>query len=95
MSFLDRFRKKTEDEASRIERLSKTGRMVDGKIIDAVSASDGHITEVTYTYMLAGVQYESSQALNELQQQHYRDYAPGKQVVVRYDPRRPANSIVV
>jgi hypothetical protein len=95
MSFLDRFRKKPEDEASRIERLSKTGRMADGKIIDAVSGSDGRITEVTYTYTLAGVQYESSQALSEIQQQRYRDYAPGKQIVVRYDPRRPANSIVV
>ena len=95
MSFLDRFRKKTEDEASRIARLSRTGRMADGKIIDAVSGSDGRITEVTYTYMLAGVQYESSQALNELQQQRSSDYAPGKQIVIRYDPRSPANSIVV
>ncbi len=95
MSFLDRFRKKTEDEASRIARLSKTGRMADGKIIDAVSADDGRIVEVTYTYMLAGVQYESSQALSELQQQRSPDYAPGKQIVVRYDPRMPANSIVV
>lgn len=95
MSFLDRFRKKTEDEASRIARLSRTGRMVDGKILDAVSASDGRITEVNYTYMLAGVQYESSQALSELQQQRSSDYAPGKQIVVRYDPRSPANSIVV
>ena len=59
MSFLDRFRKKTEDEASRIARLSKTGRMTDGNIIDAVSDNEGRITEVTYTYMLAGVQYES------------------------------------
>ena len=95
MSFLDRFRKKTEDEASRIARLSKTGRMADGKIIDAVSAHDGRITEVTYTYMLAGVQYESSQVLNEAQQQRSGDYAPGKQIVVRYDPRQPANSVVV
>ena len=95
MSFLDRFRKKTEDEASRIARLSRTGRMVDGKILDAVSGSDGRITEVVYTYMLAGVQYESSQALSELQQQRSSDYAPGKQIVVRYDPRSPANSIVV
>ena len=69
--------------------------MADGKIIDAVSDKDGRITEVTYTYMLAGVQYESSQALSELQQQHCNDYAPGKQIVVRYDPRSPANSIVV
>ena len=95
MSLLDRFRKKIEDEASRIARLSKSGRMADGKIIDAVSADDGRIVEVTYTYMLAGVQYESSQALSELQQQRSGEYAPGKQIVVRYDPRSPANSIVV
>jgi uncharacterized protein DUF3592 len=95
MSFLDRFRKKTEDEASRIARLSKTGRMTDGSVIDAVSDKDGRITQVTYTYMLAGVLYESSQALSDSQQQRFIDYAPGKQIVVRYDPRRPANSIVV
>lgn len=95
MSFLDRFRRKTEDEASRITRLSKTGRMTDGNIIDAVSDRDGKIIQVTYTYMLAGVLYESSQTLSEQQQQHDADYAPGKQIVVRYDPRQPANSIVV
>ena len=69
--------------------------MADGKIIDAVSDQSGRITEVIYTYMLAGVQYESSQALSELQQQRSSDYVPGKQIVVRYDPRSPANSIVV
>jgi hypothetical protein len=95
MSFLDRFRRKTEDEASRIARLSKTGRMTDGNIIDALSENDGTITQVTYTYMLAGVLYESSQALSEQQQQRHFDYAPGKQITVRYDPRQPANSIVV
>ncbi len=95
MSFLDRFRKKTEDEASRIARLSKTGRMTDGSIIDAVSDNSGRITQVTYTYMLAGVLYESSQALDAQQQQRSFDYAPGNQIVVRYDPRQPANSIVV
>ena len=95
MSFLDRFRKNTEDEASRIARLSKTGRMVDGKIIDAVSDNDGRITPGKLHLQLAGVQYESSQALSDLQQQRSNDYAPGKQIVVRYDPRRPANSIVV
>jgi hypothetical protein len=95
MSFLDRFRKRTEDEASRIARLSKTGRMVDGKIIDAVSDNDGRILQVSYTYEIAGVQYESSQELSDLQRQRPHDYAPGKQIVIRYDPRRPANSVVV
>ena len=95
MSFLDRFRKKVEDENSRVARLSKTGRMTDGNIIDAISDNDGRIIQVTYTYMLAGVLYESSQALSAIQQQRWNDYAPGKQIVVRYDPRQPANSIVV
>ena len=95
MSFLDRFRKRVEDEASRIARLSKTGRMTDGNIIDAVSDNNGRITQVTYTYMLAGVLYESSQKLSDPQQERSLDYAPGKQIVVRYDPRQPANSIVV
>jgi hypothetical protein len=95
MSFLDRFRKRVEDEASRIARLSKSGRMTDGNIIDAVSDNSGRITQVTYTYELAGVLYESSQALNAAQQERSFDYAPGKQIVVRYDPRQPANSIVV
>ena len=95
MSFLDRFRKKVEDEASRIARLSKSGRMTDGNIIDAVSDNSGRITQVTYTYELSGVLYESSQALDAVQQERSFDYAPGKQIVVRYDPRQPANSIVV
>ena len=95
MSFFNRFRKKTEDETSRIARLAKTGRMTDGQIIDAVSNRDGKIVQVTYTYMLAGVLYESSQALSELQQRRDLEYGPGKQITVRYDPRQPANSIVV
>jgi hypothetical protein len=95
MSFLDRFRKKREDEDSRVARLSKTGRMVDGRIIDAVSANDGTITQVTYTYVLFGVQFESSQSLNATQQQRPTDYAPGRHIIVRYDPKAPANSIVV
>ena len=69
--------------------------MTDGNIIDAVSDNTGRITEVTYTYMLAGVLYESSQSLSDLQQQRWTEYAPGKQIVVRYDPRQPGNSIVV
>ena len=69
--------------------------MTDGNIIDAVSDNSGQITQVTYTYTLAGVLYESSQALDAQQRQRSLDYAPGKQIIVRYDPRQPANSIVV
>ena len=69
--------------------------MTDANIIDAATDANGTITHVTYTYMLAGVLYESSQALSAQQQQRESEYAPGKQVIVRYDPRQPANSIVV
>lgn len=93
--FLDRFRRKQEDEASRIARLSKTGRMADGSILDAVIDDDGKVLQVTYTYILAGVQYESSQDLSATQQERSKEYAPGRQIVVRYDPKQPANSIVV
>ena len=95
MSFLDRFRRKKEDEASRIARLAKTGRMADGAILDAVTDESGKIIQVTYTYTLAGVQYESSQDLSKTQQERSTEYSPGRQITVRYDPRQPANSIVV
>jgi hypothetical protein len=95
MSFLNLFRRKQEDEASRIARLSKTGRIADGTILDAITDDNGQVTQVSYIYTLAGVQYESSQKLNREQQQRASDYAPDTRIVVRYDPRQPANSIVV
>lgn len=95
MSFLDRFRKKKEDEASRISRLLKTGRIVEGEILDITSDRNGRITHVFYTYNIAGVEYESSQALDQKQQEASGVYAPGTRVVIRYDPRQPGNSIVV
>jgi Protein of unknown function (DUF3592) len=95
MSFLDRFRNKQEDEASRISRLLKTGRIVEGQILDITSDRSGRITHVFYTYNIAGVAYESSQALDAQQQDTEKKYWPGVRVVIRYDPRQPANSIVV
>jgi hypothetical protein len=95
MSLLDRFRKKKEDETSRISRLLKTGRIGEGQILDITANPTGHITHVFYTYNIAGVEYESSQALDKKQQDTERKYWPGARVVIRYDPRQPANSVVV
>ena len=95
MSFLNLFRRKQEDEASRITRLSKTGRIAEGTILDVIADDKGQVTQVSYTYTLAGVQYESSQELNREQRQRADDYAPDTRIIVRYDPRQPANSIVV
>jgi Protein of unknown function (DUF3592) len=95
MSFLNLFSRKPEDEASRVARLSKTGRIAEGSILDVIADSNGLFTQVCYTYTLAGVQYESSQELSREQQQRASDYGPGTHIIVRYDPRQPANSIVV
>jgi hypothetical protein len=95
MSLFDRFRKKKEDETSRISHLLKTGRIGEGKILDITASSTGHITHVFYTYNIAGVEYESSQALDTKQQDAKKTYWPGARVVIRYDPRQPANSVVV
>jgi hypothetical protein len=94
MSFLDRFRRKKEDEASRISRLLKTGRIVEGEILDVTSDEQGRTTHVFYTYNIAGVEYESSQALDQKQQAASANYVPGIRVVIRYDPRQPGNSVV-
>lgn len=94
MSFLKFFRKKKEDESSRIARLSKTGRITEGVSLDLISdRSDG--TQVCYTYEIAGVQYESSQQLTDQQLQHLDDYSPGAHIIIRYDPRQHANSVVI
>jgi hypothetical protein len=95
MSFLDRFRKKKEDESSRFARLSTTGRIVEGMIIDLISDNDGQVTQVCYRYEINGVQYESAQDLNSEQQQRVNDYTSGARIIVRYEHNRPANSIVV
>ena len=95
MSFLKFFRKKKEDEASRIERLAKTGRITDGSIVDVKIDSENRVTHVFYSYLIAGVEYESSQELSAAQQSQDSGYLPGTTVTVRFDPRQPGNSIVV
>jgi len=95
MSFLDRFRRKKEDEAARFARLSKTGRITEGSVLDITADDHDRITHVFYTYNIAGVEYESSQKLTEEQTGRPASYAPGSTIVVRYDTRQHGNSIVV
>ncbi len=95
MSFLDRFRRKREDEASRFARLSRTGRITEGSVLDIKSDDQDRITHVFYTYNINGVEYESSQELTGEQTARPAGYVPGSRIVVRYDHRQPGNSIVV
>lgn len=95
MKFLDRFRRKKDDESSRIARLLRTGRIVEGRVIDVVDDAEGNITQIFYNYSVAGVDYESSQPLNPEQQRLKTRYIPGARLTIRYDPRQPPNSVVV
>ncbi|HEV2879770.1 MAG TPA: DUF3592 domain-containing protein [Pyrinomonadaceae bacterium] len=96
MGLLDLFkRKKVDTEAARRAALLRTGRVGEGVILDVTITDAGDITHVFYNYNVNGVEYESSQTLDEPQRQHQGDYYPGARITVRYDPHRPANSVVV
>jgi hypothetical protein len=96
MGLLDLLRrKKVDTEAARRELLLKTGRIADGSIFDIGTDEAGEVTHVFYSYEISGVDYESSQTLDAGQLQRAADYFPGAHCTVRFDPRHPANSIVV
>ncbi len=96
MGILDIFRrKKPGDEASRRAALLRTGRITEGSIFDVITDDAGTITQVFYNYEINGVEYESSQALDDGQKQRSSDYFPGARVTVRFNPRQPGNSVVV
>lgn len=96
MGLLDLFkRKQTDTEGARRALLMRTGRIGEGVVLDVTITDANEITHVFYTYNVNGVEYESSQSLDDAQRQHPSDYYPGARITVRFDPRRPANSAVV
>ncbi len=97
MSLWNPFRRKqvVDTEAARRERLLQFGRIADGLIIDIGAADTEDSGVIYYTYESNGVDYQSSQKLNDEQQQRPLAYAPGASITVRYDPHQPANSVVV
>jgi hypothetical protein len=90
-------RKQVDTEATRRDALLRTGRIGEGVILDVTTAADNSndITHVFYSYNANGVEYESSQSLDDAQRQRQIDYYPGARITVRFDPRRPTNSVVV
>jgi hypothetical protein len=96
MGILDIFkRSKTDDEAERRNTLLRAGRITEGSIFDILTDEAGAITHVFYSYEINGVEYESSQLLDDGQRQRSGDYFPGARVTVRFNPRQPGNSLVV
>jgi len=96
MSFFRLFkRSKLRDHfAERREYLLVHGRVTDGKIID--TETNGRGDEIVfYLYTLNGVDFESSELLDEEQRRDPLRYAPGAKVGVRYDPKNQGNSMLV
>lgn len=95
MSFLGRFRRNKEDpEIARRSLLLRSGRLGEATVLDTGVDNEGKDI-LSYCYTIAGVDYETVQRLNDEQLLRKDYYLPGSRVDLRYDPRRPANSVVV
>jgi hypothetical protein len=91
MGFLDKLRrKKPPTEAERRAHLRATGRITEGVILESDIRGADEI--VYYLYTLNGVDFESSERLDDDQRQDPLKYAPGQKINVRYDPRNQGNS---
>jgi hypothetical protein len=95
MSFLGRFRRnKVDPEAQRRAVLLQKGRIGEATILGISSDAEGNEL-LSFCYTIAGVDYETVQQLDEAQLSRRGHYLPGARVALRFDPRRPANSLVV
>jgi hypothetical protein len=95
MSFLGRFRRNKEDpEIARRSLLLRSGRLGEATVLDTGVDHEGKDI-LSYCYTIAGVDYETVQQLDDEQLRRRDYYLPGSRVDLRYDPRRPANSVVV
>jgi hypothetical protein len=96
MGILSLFKRKPKRDvfAERRAHLLVHGRITDGRIID--TETNGRGDEIVfYLYTLNGVDFESSELLDEEQRRDPLRYAPGAKVGVRYDPKNQGNSMLV
>ena len=86
-------------EAERRRRLTATGRIIDGTVLDVREVtldSRGPSQLLLYKYAVAGVGYECAQDISYLKQALARHTDKiGLPASVKYDPQNPGNSIVV
>ena len=93
-----RHRKSAEEiERLRREHLVRHGRIIDGNILDWTEQPEtGDFAVLHYRYDIAGVTYECAQDLIYLKDSVKVDTTClGMPASVRYDPKNPANSIIV
>jgi len=93
------WRRKDPAEVERLRRLdiNKRGRISAGRIVDLVEAetAGSRSSLVVYSYEVAGVTYEAAQDVTALPEiAAIAKFLPGRTASVKYDPKRPVNSIV-
>jgi hypothetical protein len=99
LASLKRWRRKSPEEIERQRRLEVNGcgRIAMGHVVDLVepggTPAPGCL--LVYTYEVAGVTYEAAQDISALPQvAAAADGLAGQTASVKYDPRRPTNSII-
>ena len=87
----------TEIERERRGYLVRNGRILDGTILDWTEQPDtGDLWTLHYRYEIAGATYQCAQDLSYLKDMIHIDASClGMPVSVRYDPKNPANSIIL
>jgi len=78
-----------ERERRRREWLAAAGKLGDGSLVEI------HDDIVFYSYAVRGVVYTASQDISRLTERVPADLSQLPSVGVKYDPKNPANSIVV
>ena len=79
--------------ANVVRLIDDNGRIAEGTILDSETAPNGD--EIAYYfYTINGVDFESSDILNEAQKKNPIKYAPGAKVSIRFDPKNHGNSVL-
>src|SRR5258708_6160622 len=78
-----------ERERRRCAQLVAVGKIIDATLVEIRESL------VFYSYLVRGVEYTASQDLSRFVGERAADFSGVSAMSVKYDPRNPANSIVV
>lgn len=97
--WIKRWRRKDPAELERLRRqhVNRHGRISAGRILDVVESPAGAPTArlVVYQYEVGGATYEAAQDIAALPEiSGHAAHLPGQIVSVKFDPKRPMNSII-
>ena len=87
-----------EREQARRLAVNNSGRLTDGVLVESPYGQPSAQTPelLFYRYSASGVEYTAAQDVSTLSDRIPSDFCrPGFSTGVKYDPRRPSNSIVV